>query len=1299
MRRVRLISDLMQDLRYGLRTLRNSPGFTAVAVLSLALGIGVNTAIFSLADPIVIKSLPVKNPEQLVVLHTLDPARPEEGFTFPVFRYPMFEQLRARMQVFSSVFTTEGTGSVDMVGPEPGNQTEKANLELVSGEYFQVLGVNAVIGRTLTSSDDQTPGVHPVAVLSYRFWQRRFAGDVSVLGKVITLMKQPLTIIGVTSPEFYGVRWGDAPDIWAPLSMVNIWGRGLPNTYTQIMARLRPDVRAEQAQAALDLFLGQIKSEPSELSKQMGRVSKIILSPGRQGFRGARIWLSRPIRILMAVAGLVLLIACANVANLLLARATRRAPEVAVRLMIGAGRLRLLRQFLTESALLAAAGAALGLLFAWWGSRIILALMAEYDPSITIGIGEILDARVLGFTIAASLLTTLLFGLAPALIATRQDLNTAAKAPLPPSSRLSLSRSLVIAQVALSLLLLTGAGLFLQTLHNLRTRDLGFATEQIIHGGINPRESGYKPEQIPALSQRILERLNSVPGVHSATLEAGWGAGRKSWACCLSVDGYEQRPDEDRQVQTKQVLSGYFQTIGLPLLQGRDFTPQEISSSQPEKFATVAIINETMARHYFGNTNPLGKRFGWGDPHLVPADRLRFNRFERGDPRQFEIVGVAKDAVYSGPRGNPDPLIYFPGQDVGSFVVRTAGPAAPLVATIRQEIRAVDRNLVPEFDAHSQSLDSYLIEDSLLAKIAAFFSLLALLLACVGLYGVMSYDVARRTHEIGIRMALGGQRRDVVSMVMRKTMLLVVIGGIIGVCAALASTRFIASRLYGLTPNDPLTIAFASLLLLTVAALAGYLPARRAARVDPMIAIRNESGSLWESARRTIQKAIKELSHAVSRSGDAPPLSAGTLLSEFADAAYRAASFGEVLQITLATLCSRMGVESAILLEHVSEQEYRCLAMTPDPGASDCSLPANGLLLNRLRFHAFPLPLTRGDFETWLRWAEEYRPHYLAEIRTLQATGARIAVPLRTKREIIGVLLLGQPLGREEYSSTEKQVLRNCAEQFALMIENARLMDRVVEQEKLRRDLALAAEVQKRLLPEHPPEAGVAQLAAVSLPARSVGGDYYDFLDVGDHRIGIALADIAGKGIAAALIMSVVQASLRILSTEGDISLPQLAARMNNFLHRSTKSNSYATFFYAEIDEASRRLHYVNAGHNPPYLLRSNNVHSTGSTDNSEIQELATGGSVIGLFPQMSYQEAAIDLRSGDVLIIFTDGVTEALNPKEEEFGEERLKELLQQLVHLPVQEISARISEELKNWIKDAAQHDDLTFIVMKVN
>jgi predicted permease len=840
MRRVRVIEELMQDLRYGLRMLRKSPGFTAVAVMSLALGIGANTAIFSLLDPILFRLLPVKDPEQLVVLEVVNQSDKNRRWS----SYPIYEQIRARTQVFSGVFATNSVRSTDMVGPEPGSQTEKARLQLVSGEYFQVLGVNAILGRTLTMAGTQIPGAHPVAVLSHRYWQRRFAGDVAVIGKVITLKKQPLTIIGVTAPEFFGAEWGDEPDIWAPLMMVNTleWRpTELSEVDIMMMARLRPGVREEQAQAALDIFLGQIRSDPSDLGKKSGGLSKILLSPGHQGFMGSRTWLSKPLRILMAVVGLVLLIACANVANLLLARAARRAPEVAIRLTIGAGRFRLIRQLLTESALLAAAGAVLGLLFAWWFCSAILALMSEWDisgdTSIAIGIGVISDARILGFTIAASLLATLLFGLAPALIATRQDLNTALKGPaLPrltclPRSRLSLSRSLVIAQVALSLLLLTGAGLLVQTLRNYRAR-VGFPAEQIVHFSINLQARGYKPEQ-------LLERLNSLPGVHSATAEGWWGPFWKTQACCIAVDGYDHRPDEDRHVQTKHVRPGYFQTIGLPLLRGRDFTPQEISS-EPEKFARVAIIDETLARHYFGTADPLGRRFGWGDPHFGTAMLLRGRRFDRGDPRQFEIIGVAKDTVYGDLRDKTQPMIYFPGRDVDWFAIRAAEPGATLAATIRREIQAFDRNLAPDIRVATQRLDNDLFMERLLAKLSSFFALLALLLAGVGLYGVLSYDVARRTHEIGIRMALGAQRRDVIGLVMRETMLLVVIGVIIGLGASLGATRLIASLLYGLKPNDPLTIALAGLLLLTVAALAGYLPARRAARVDPMVALRHE---------------------------------------------------------------------------------------------------------------------------------------------------------------------------------------------------------------------------------------------------------------------------------------------------------------------------------------------------------------------------------------------------------------------------------------------------------------------------
>jgi predicted permease len=831
------LETLWQDLRYGVRILLKHKGFTAVAVLSLALGIGANTAIFSVVDPILIKPLPVKNPEQLVVINTVN-QRGREGV---LFSYSMFERLRARAEVFSGVFASFPDKSIDMVGPEPGSQPEKAWLQLVSGEYFQVFGAPAVAGRTLTADDNQTPCERPVAVLSYRFWQRRFAGDSAVIGKVITLKNQPFTIIGVTTPEFFGDTVEEAPDIWAPLMMMNavLPGRSClsdMNDSVRIMARLRPGVGEEQAQASLDIFWGQIISEPSSLGKwagfmsKAGFVSKIKLFPGRQGFVLSRNWISQPLRILMAAVGLVLLIACANLANLLLARAAGRQKEVAIRLTVGAGRFRLVRQFLTESALLAAAGAALGLLFAWWGCRIILALISEYNASFTIGsIGAIPDARVLGFTIGVSLLATLLFGLAPALIATRQDVNTALKAPAAaraPRSRLSASRSLVIAQVALSLLLLTGAGLIVRTLHNLRTMDFGFAAEHIIQGVISTEEAGYKEDQLSDLYRRILERLNSAPGVRSATTSSGFLKNIMT-TCCIAVEGYTHHPDEDRKIRYDEVSPGYFQTMGLPLLLGRDFTPRDIGS-ESARSPKVAVINETMARYYFGKANPVGKRFGLGDP-------------AKGSYKyDTEIVGMAKDSVYGNLRDKTPPLIYFPSKEGGFLVARVAGPPEPVVSMIRREIQAVDKNLVIDIHISSQLLDHSLFPERLLAKLSSFFALLALLLSCIGLYGVMSYDVASRTREIGVRMALGAQRRDVVGLVLRETMLMVVIGVIIGLGAALASTRLLTRLLYGLTPNDPLTIALAGMLLLTVAALAGYLPARRAARVDPMVALRQD---------------------------------------------------------------------------------------------------------------------------------------------------------------------------------------------------------------------------------------------------------------------------------------------------------------------------------------------------------------------------------------------------------------------------------------------------------------------------
>ncbi|MGH9908173.1 MAG: FtsX-like permease family protein [Pyrinomonadaceae bacterium] len=534
---------------------------------------------------------------------------------------------------------------------------------------------------------------------------------------------------------------------------------------------------------------------------------------------------------MMAVVVLVLLIACANVANLLLVRSTARAKEVAVRLAIGAGRWRLVRQFLTESLALAVAGGVIGLIFASWGSRILLVLASEGAAPIPIDVS--LNLRILSFTMLVSLITAILFGLVPALSASRQDVNTTLKVSTPASPRLSLSRFLVIVQVALSLLLITGAGLLVQTLQNLRSRTLGFAADKILQVRLDPHSGGYKEDQLPDLYRRLLEGIRSAPGIASASMsDSGFRTG-DSRTCCIAVEGYNPSNNEDRQVRTDRVTPGYFETMGLPILLGREFLPQDNnpqhkqSGDKPRGSPKVAIINESMARYYFGAANPIGKHFGWGNPPDVKYDT--------------EIIGVAQNAIYGSLREQTSSLIYFPTPGGTLLVVRAATAPEPVASSIGREIQAIDQNVVISgVTTIPQLVDQALILEKLLAKISSFFGLVALLLAAIGLYGVMAYAVARRTKEIGIRMALGAKPVSVRWMVMRETLVLVLIGVLIGVPGALAATRFISSLLFGLTPTSPITVSVAILLMFTISSLAGYLPARRASQVDPMVALKYE---------------------------------------------------------------------------------------------------------------------------------------------------------------------------------------------------------------------------------------------------------------------------------------------------------------------------------------------------------------------------------------------------------------------------------------------------------------------------
>ena len=646
-----------------------------------------------------------------------------------------------------------------------------------------------------------------------------------------------------------------------------------------------------------------------------------------------------------------------------------------------------------------------------------------------------------------------------------------------------------------------------------------------------------------------------------------------------------------------------------------------------------------------------------------------------------------------------------------NVVVRSDLPADQLIAAVRRTIRQADPTLVMENvrTIHDIVLNTLQLE-RLSSLVMTFFGLAALLMATLGIYGVVSYFVRQRTVELGTRMALGAVNRDLVALVLGGGLKLSLAGVAVGSIALVGGVsllvRYLEVANFGWLP-----FAASTAVVALVAAAAASVPAWRTTLISPMVAMREQPPSVWRWARQRMGRAVRDVREAVVGGDDSgSDVSAADVLTAFVDAARGADSYSGALRAVLASVCEELHVESAALLERRdgSTAEYRCLVAA---GALETAAPvvaADGFLITRLRAYPLPLPFAPNELDALAEWAAAHRPERLDEIRALAAAGIRLAVPLRTRSEILGVLLLGERSfdsralaqgkpQRAGFSAHEKQVLRACADQFALMIENARLTDRVVEQETLRRDIALASEVQRRLLPEAPPRAECADFAAASVPARRIGGDYYDFVELRDRGIGIALADVSGKGVAAALIMSVVQASLRIISSEGDVPLPRLVARMNEFVYQSTPASKYATFFYAQLDEQGRQLRYVNAGHNAPYLLRAGR-RSTADSAPPEIEELSVGGTVVGMFPEMEYEEATVELCPGDVLLAFTDGVPEAHNPENEEFGEERLQQLLRQTAHLPANEISARLSDEMKDWIRDAEQYDDLTFIVMKV-
>ena len=836
---------MLNDLRYGVRMLLKKPGFTLIAVLSLALGIGANTAIFSLLDAVLLRTLPVREPQKLVLFGNAKSQGITTGFpdgSTDLFSYPFYGRVAQRNDLFSGVaglmsitWTVHGFVNANQAGSE----IEKMQVQLVTGSYFPVLNVNASLGRVLTEADDQTPGGHPVAVVSYAWWQRRLGADPSAVGKTVTIDNVAYTIVGVAPKEFFGTTVGTAPDLWVPLAMekqmppMHLDGR-TDDAFQELnlIARLRDDVSADQASAGVNLlfkqWLGGVESRlPIEKKQQNIQNAKIELTPVSRGLSELREQFSLSLKVLMGVVALVLLIASANVANLLLAHGAARSREFAVRMAVGAGRLRLVRQLFTESALLALLGGLVGVGLAWWGSRLLLVMASDGPDALPVDVTP--NLRILGFTFGVSAFCAIVFGIAPALRASRTQPNTALKAGKSSASsflRNPLGKSFVVAQVALSLLLLIAAGLFVRTLINLQSIPSGFNQENAVLLQVDTSATGYKTDdpKLPALLNEVEEKVKAVPGVQAASF--AFIVFNQGFWTSLAHSRDDNIPEgQSRSLRNNIVGPDFFTAMGVPFVQGRGFGPQDTAKSQK-----VAVVSESMARRFFPGGSPIGRRFGIGRPDT---------------PEDIEVIGVVKDAKYGGLKEEFRPMAFYPYAQrpdvLGNLVVRFSGPASGVVPQIRQVITQTNRNLpIDDVVSLSDHIGRSLVQQKLVARLASFFGLLALLLACVGLYGVMSYGVARRTNEIGIRMALGARGRSVLWLVLREALVLVVIGLGIGLVAALMVTKTAASLLYELKPNDPLTIALATVLLATVAVLAGFFPARRAARVDPMIALRDE---------------------------------------------------------------------------------------------------------------------------------------------------------------------------------------------------------------------------------------------------------------------------------------------------------------------------------------------------------------------------------------------------------------------------------------------------------------------------
>jgi macrolide transport system ATP-binding/permease protein len=844
------MEQLLRDLRYAFRMMAGHRFFTAMAALSLALGIGANTAIYSFLDSILMRALPVQDPESLVVFNWRAPGKtdpdvahsfsgslytePGGGVTSGNFPYPTFDLFR-QSPLFRTVFAFRNAGRLNV---QIEGQADLADAQYVSGGYFSGLGVPPAAGRLIDRTDDA--GGVPVAVLSFRYAQKHFADPTKAAGRSIRLNNLPFTVVGVAAPGFFGVNPAGEQDIFLPLrasAALNLRYADEEKTkysdnhfyWLEMMGRLQPGVPPAQAQASLAPAFHNFVAASAENAKERATLPELTLRPGAGGLDSLRRQFSRPLYVLMTMVALILAIACANIANLLLARAAGRRREIAVRLSLGAGRMRIVRQLLTESVLLASIGGALGVAFAAWGIRALTLLIANGRQNFTLHAS--LNWHVLGVTLALSLATGLLFGLAPALQATRVDLVSALKQTRAGQVRLrlrswfkiSLSQALVVSQIAISLLLLVAAGLFVRTLMNLNSIQLGFNSERLLLVTLDASQAGYKSDALFRFYGNLADEMAAIPGVRAVTLsDYALLSGSRS-GTGVTIPG---RTDKNMHTSVVSIGPAFFSTMQIPILLGREIARRDGSSDH------VAVVNEVFAKRFFPGENPIGRHFQLGTK----------------DHSDIEIVGISKTARLNTLKQDVPEVVYVPYQQnpwrsLGQvvFELRAAGDPMSIAATAREVVRRADARIpISNIVTQEKQIDQTIVQERTFATLCTAFAVLAVLIACIGLYGTMAYSVARRTNEIGIRMALGAERRRLIWMVLREVLVMAAAGLAIGLPVALAASKVVQSFLFQMKPNDPAAIIGAALLLILASAAAGYGPAYRAARIDPWTALRDE---------------------------------------------------------------------------------------------------------------------------------------------------------------------------------------------------------------------------------------------------------------------------------------------------------------------------------------------------------------------------------------------------------------------------------------------------------------------------